>query len=212
MKRLLLPLLLMLFGADVAHAQIAFREGKQITVLKPSQPTESGDKVEVLEFFSFACGHCREFEPYLEGWKKRLPADVSFRRVPVGAFQPTWKNLVKVYFALDSLGQADALTGAVFEAIHRDGIKLNDTETFYAWAKGKGLDMAKLKAAYESFAVDSKLRWSDQKTRAFGVANVPTIAVDGKYVLEAGMLRNGHAAMPEAMDYLVGKARTERKP
>ena len=57
-------------------------EGKDFTRVDAPQPPAVPGKVEVLEFFSYACPHCSSFEPMLETWAKQLPADVSLRRVP----------------------------------------------------------------------------------------------------------------------------------
>ena len=47
-------------------------------------PVAPAGKIEVIEFFWYGCPHCNAFEPALEAWAKKLPADVAFRRVPVG--------------------------------------------------------------------------------------------------------------------------------
>ena len=61
-------------------------EGKQYSRINPV-PVETGKKIEVIEFFSYGCPHCAEFEPVLMDWVKAQPADVAVRRVPV-MFQP----------------------------------------------------------------------------------------------------------------------------
>src|SRR5665647_1830874 len=50
---------------------------------KPVVVESAAGKVEVIEFFGYWCPHCNAFEPELEAWLKRLPANISFRRVPV---------------------------------------------------------------------------------------------------------------------------------
>ena len=40
-------------------------------------------KIEVVEFFWYGCPHCYACEPAIEEWSKRLPNDVSFRKVHV---------------------------------------------------------------------------------------------------------------------------------
>ena len=87
-------ILLALFAAALAALALPssaqeFQEGKQYIRLKNPQPVESGNKIEVLEFFSYGCPHCADLEPILENWLKTLPPDVQFRRVPV-LFQPRW--------------------------------------------------------------------------------------------------------------------------
>jgi thiol:disulfide interchange protein DsbA len=51
---------------DVAApaAPTAWEAGKNYFVIDPPQPTSSGDKIEVLEVFSYACPHCAHFQPY----------------------------------------------------------------------------------------------------------------------------------------------------
>ena len=39
-------------------------------------------KIEVLEFFSYGCPHCNDFNPLIHAWAL-LPADVVFRKVPI---------------------------------------------------------------------------------------------------------------------------------
>ena len=44
------------FAAD-APAPASWEEGKNYFPINPPQPTATGDKVEVLEVFSYACPH-----------------------------------------------------------------------------------------------------------------------------------------------------------
>jgi thiol-disulfide isomerase/thioredoxin len=60
-----------------------------VQYIKLSQPVAPGmlppaGKIDVSEFFWYECPHCNAFEPLLEPWARKLPADVAFRRVPVG--------------------------------------------------------------------------------------------------------------------------------
>src|SRR5476651_2725358 len=75
-----------------AVSGIDLHEGANYKRLSNAQPVETGNKIEVIEFFSFACPHCKNFEPTLQGWFKTLPADVQFRRVPA-LFQQGWVEL-----------------------------------------------------------------------------------------------------------------------
>ena len=47
-------------------------EGQQYTALRPAVPTNvAPGKVEVVEVFWYACGHCYLLEPKLEAWNKK---------------------------------------------------------------------------------------------------------------------------------------------
>ncbi|MBI2510138.1 MAG: thiol:disulfide interchange protein DsbA/DsbL, partial [Betaproteobacteria bacterium] len=45
------------------------------------QPVETGDKIEVIDFFWYGCPFCNALQPALEAWIKRKPDDVALRRV-----------------------------------------------------------------------------------------------------------------------------------
>ena len=76
-----------LLAAPRAFAQ-AWQPGEDYTVLDNPQPGDSPGKIEVLDFFWYGCPHCYVFLPELEAWRKKLPADVVYKHVPV-AFSPS---------------------------------------------------------------------------------------------------------------------------
>src|SRR5207245_2304577 len=49
--------------------------GTDYVVLQSPQPVETGDKIEVLEFFQYSCPHCFAFTPDLTAWPKHLAHD-----------------------------------------------------------------------------------------------------------------------------------------
>ena len=55
--------------AQAAQPPVA---GKEYLIVKPPQPTDSGNKVEVLEFFWYGCIHCYHLEAPLKAWLKRM--------------------------------------------------------------------------------------------------------------------------------------------
>jgi len=194
-------------GAGGASAQLV--EGKNYDRIKNPQPTESGNKIEVIEFFSYGCPHCAELEPYLEGWLAKLPPDVAFRRVPV-FFQDRWVPLGKIYYTLDALGEERKLSPDVFKAIHGQGLSLWNDKAFFDWAATKGLDRKKVEDVYGSFAVNGKMSRAKQQAQQYNIQSVPTVVVDGKFI--TGSERVGtHAQLPAAIEELVNKARAERK-
>ena len=64
------------FGQEVV-------EGREYKLIVPAQQPRSDGKIEVMEFFSYACPHCAEFEPNLQAWTKRKPKDVEYRMMPM---------------------------------------------------------------------------------------------------------------------------------
>jgi thiol:disulfide interchange protein DsbA len=196
-----------LFVATSAFAQ-DLEEGKQYVRLRNPVLVETGKKIEVIEFFSYGCPHCADFESVLQPWIKTLPSDVQFRRVPV-MFQERWIPLAKIYYTLDALGEEARLTPEVFAAIHGMGVNLSSDKIFFDWAASKGLDRKKVEDMYGSFAISGKMNRAKAQAQQYGAQSVPMIFVDGKYMTEAGMVGT-HAAMPNAMNALIAKARAER--
>ena len=193
--------------AGGASGQLA--EGRQYDRLKNPQPTESGGKIEVVEFFSYGCPHCAELEPILDAWLAKLPPDVAFRRVPV-MFQERWVPLAKIYYTLDALGVESKLSPEVFKAIHGQGLAFWNEKTFFDWAATKGVDRKQVEEVYGSFAINSKMNRARQQAQQYDIQSVPTVIVDGKF--RTGSDRVGsHVQLPGAIDELIAKARAERK-
>ena len=194
--------------ASPAWAQGDLQEGKQYVRLKIAQPVETGNKIEVIEFFSYGCPHCADLEPILGTWLKTLPPDVQLRRVPV-LFQDRWIALAKVYFTLDVLGEEARLTPAVFAAIHKQSVNLSSDKVFFDWAATQGLDRKKVEDMYNSFGIAGKVNRAKSVGGAYNVQSVPYIIVDGKFATASDRVGT-HAALPAAIDSLIAKARAER--
>ncbi len=184
-------------------------EGKQYVRLKNAIPVESGKKIEVLEFFSYGCPHCRDLDPALQAWLKTLPADVEFRRVPIDFGRDQWANMAKMYLTLEALGVEPKLTPEFFDALHSKGMQMWNEKTFFDWAASQGLDRKKVEETYASFGVNSKFNRARAQAKAYNVQSVPLIIVDGKFVTAPDKV-GSHSQMPGAINVLIAKARAER--
>lgn len=198
-----------LYAAALPTLAQGLVEGKNYVRLKNPVPVETGNKIEVIEFFSYGCPHCADLEPIVEGWLKTLPGDVQFRRVPV-LFQPAWERLAKVYYTLEALGVEPKLTPDVFSAIHKQGINLSNESTFFDWAAKQGIDRKKVEEMYNSFGINGKYNRAKAQARTYEIQSVPTVIIDGKFVTASDKV-GGHAQLPGAMNALIDKARAERK-
>jgi len=153
-------------------------KGKFIELI-PAQATEPG-KIEVLEFFSYGCGHCAAIEPMVEKWAKALPADVVVRHVPV-AFNANMKPLQRLYYSLEAMNRLD-LHPKVFKAIHQEKKRLFTKAEIKSWIGSQGVDVEKFDAVFESFGVSSKAGRADQLVTAYRIQGTPSLAVAGRYV------------------------------
>jgi len=179
LMRKLIVALLMLCAVQVQAEVMAGRDYK---VLKPAQPTSSGSKVEVLEFFFYGCSHCFHLHGPLSNWEKTMPKDVDLQFVPV-IFRDSWEPMARTYYALEALGELGRLHNDLFEAWNVFGTDLSDQAKIAAFVAKRGVDSSKFDAAYNSFTLAGKVARSNQLVRSYGIRGTPTIAVDGKYII-----------------------------
>lgn len=195
---------------SVAHAQGQKpQDGTDYLTLKKPVATEAGPgKIEVIEFFWYACPHCNAFEPTLEEWLKRLPKDVSFKRVPV-MFQDSFVPPQKLYYTLEAMNQLDQMHRKVFYAIHVQHEQLNKDATVIDWVAKQGIDKAKFTEIYNSFSVAAKVRKATQLQEAYQVAGVPALGIAGKFYTDGSQAQS----MPRALmvtDYLIAAERAAK--
>lgn len=200
MKKILVFLLLLINAASIQAAE--YTAGVEYKVL-PEQPTDSGDKIEVLEFFWYGCPHCYTFEPYINAWKKSKPANVEFSRVPA-IFRPDWEVQARAYYAMSNMGVIESMHEKIFAAIHKDKKRLEKKEQLTDFIVKNGVDREKFEAEYNSFSVDSMVRKAKKLQTAYKIEGVPSIAVNGKY-LTSGSMSGSYQNMVNILDYLVKK-------
>ena len=165
-------------------AAAAQNRGSGIAELNPPQPTETKDKIEVVEFFWYGCIHCYNLEPKLDVWLKKLPADVEFRRVPA-VFNSRWEHDASIFYTLDALGMVPKLHRPLFDAIHRDALNTATWPQLSAWLEKQGVDPKKFEAAFKSFGVQGKTKRSIRLTSDYRIDGTPAMAVHGRYVVSS---------------------------
>jgi thiol:disulfide interchange protein DsbA len=165
-------------------------------------------KIEVIEFFWYSCPHCNAFEPKLVNWIKKLPADVSLRRVPV-AFRDDFVPQQRLYYTLEAMGKLDELHAKVFHAIHTEHQMIDKEGTIVAWAEKNGLDKAKFVELYNSFSVQTKARRATQLQDAYKVQGVPAIGVAGRFYTDGTMAGTIDRAL-QVTDYLIAEVRKSK--
>jgi thiol:disulfide interchange protein DsbA len=176
--------------------------------VKPAQPVDTGNKIEVLEFFQYSCPHCASFDVDLEPWRKTLAADVAYRRLPV-AFNAATTNHTKIYYSLQQLNKVDALHRKVFDAYHGQRRRLLDANEIADFMAANGIDRKLWLDTFNSFGVATQTSRAAQVWAAYKLEGTPAVAIDGKWMTAPSMVGSRAATLP-VMDYLIGLARKER--
>jgi protein dithiol oxidoreductase (disulfide-forming) len=207
----------LLIAAGAVSAQPAATLGRDFTMINPAQSTDSGKKIELVEFFWYGCIHCYNLEVPLKAWLKRKPADVEFRYVPAIFDAASWGPMARAFYALDALGVGGKYHDEIFTAIHKDGFKamVTDPRVMADWFANKGVEKQKFIDAYNSFAVNGRVKRSEDMTRSFDVPGTPALAVDGKFMTGPSMTVNADGSVNyerffQVLDQLIARARKER--
>lgn len=178
-------------GLMVLAAQSALAadlvEGVQYKTLKPAVPTSvAPGKVEVVEVFWYACGHCYLLEPKIEAWEKKGKAPyVEVIRMPA-----VWNELLKtharLFYTIEILGKPE-LNNEAFREINVRGNRLDTPEKIESFFTSRGVPKADFQKAFSGFAVESKLARAIDLNKRYRITSTPTVIVNGKYVTDAGM-------------------------
>lgn len=221
-KRMLLKAALsMTLGMSLAvavPAQAAQPElGKEYKNLRQPQPTNTGKKIEVIEFFAYYCPHCYALEPILADWVKKQGDRIVYKRIHV--MMPGIESQFKLFNALESLSKVDEYQTKVFDALHQQRNRLmSDTQVAEFIGKTK-LDKTTFFSAYNSFTVKMKLNRIERMMADYEIDSWPTIIVDGRLMTSPSMSTAGKGRVTEqqqneallpVLDWLVAKAQKEK--
>lgn len=175
---------------------------------KPAAVEAPAGKIEVVEFFSYMCPHCRAFEPTFEAWLRGAPRDVAVRRVPV-AFMEDAAVLQRLYYSLEGLGLVERLQSKVFQAIHAERRRFSSPDAAAEWLVSQGVDKTQFMEQFNSFTVASKASRATHLMNAYKVTGVPALGVAGRFYTD-GEHAKGMGRALQVVDYLVGEVRAGR--
>ncbi len=196
----LLLMFLLLTAMTWVHA-LEITEGIEYETLDNPQPVSTTDKIEVIEFFSYACPHCYNLEPEVVAWLKNKPENIHFIQVPA-IFNKQWEAFARVFYTAEVLGVKDKVHQQIFDAIHGPGKKIRSLDDLKAIFVANGVDAKVFEQTLSSFSVATKVRQAKAKTKSYGVDSVPMIIVQGKYRTSSS-LAHGHKNVFKVVEYII---------
>lgn len=180
MKKIWLALvgIAMAFGASAAQ----FSEGDQYVKLDKSVTNEP----QVLEFFSFYCPHCYEFEEVYhvsDAVRKGLPEGVKMTKYHVEFLGPLGKQLTQAWAVAMALGVENKITQPMFEAVQKTQSVQSPEDIRNVFIKA-GVSAADYDGALNSFVVKSLVVQQEKAAEDLQLRGVPAIFVNGKYMVK----------------------------
>ncbi len=146
--------------------------------------TASGSKVpEVMEFFSYACGHCYTMEDFIGNFKKKHP-NIKFTAVPTDLGHPQWQVYVKAFYLGEMLKVIDKSHSKIFHRIHVENKHLTSDADLKNFFIALGVDGALFDKANKSFTLNAKVRKAKQLAKKFAIRGTPTFVANQRYRLD----------------------------
>ncbi|KKM56467.1 thiol:disulfide interchange protein DsbA [Yersinia pestis] len=180
MKNVWLALVGIVMAFSVTAAQ--FTDGKQyLTLDKPV----TGEP-QVLEFFSFYCPHCYQFEEVYQvpkAVKKALPEGTKMTRYHVEFLGPLGKQLTQAWAVAMALGVEEKITPLMFEGVQKTQTVQTPGDIRNVFIKA-GISDEDYDAALNSFVVKSLVAQQQKAAEDLQLRGVPAMFVNGKYMIK----------------------------
>lgn len=201
MKKIILICLAMLL-APLTQAAPLFKEGVNYEVVRQT----GSAKPEVMEFFSYYCPHCYQFESVIQGLRSELPAEVTFVRNPVGFLgREMGAELQRAYALAIMLKVEDKLSPILFDLIQVKRQPPKDRAAVKAIFEQIGVSGEEFDGAIDSFAVTGLVAQYDRNTSGLNIRGVPSTVVNGKYLVKSESLKS-QDEYNALVKFLLGKA------
>ncbi|HLU60777.1 MAG TPA: thiol:disulfide interchange protein DsbA/DsbL [Gammaproteobacteria bacterium] len=162
------------------HAAETFQAGKHYNVIAET-PTPTAS---VMEFFSYGCGACFNFDPYMKHLKTALGDQAEVEYIPVDFGGGFWTPTQQLFLVLETQRREAELHDAVFQFIHGERKGRVGPAAVREFAARHGIDEAEFDKSLKGFYATSRKNRYDQLTRRYGISATPTIIVNGKYQIE----------------------------
>jgi thiol:disulfide interchange protein DsbA len=183
---LLFPVLIVLFS------YYAYAESKPMVVgvYKEVQGKEfiyDGNKVEIIEFLSFYCGHCYTFEKSIPVIKGNFPKKIIWKTIPVywgkGSPKPG-----EAYMLAEQAGKGELMKKELFHAIFVERKNIGSMEVLEDIGMKIGLGF-EFSIKLRSGEMSKKAEEAMKTMKMYGVDETPTIIVAVNLKVSPGILQ-----------------------
>lgn len=169
-----------IFMLPMAYAAPQFEEGIHYETLSNT----SSAQPEVLEFFSYFCPSCANFEPIVEGLKKTLPEGVPLKKNHVVFFgQGMGPQMQRAYAVASLLNVEEKITTAIFHKMQQRQSPKSRADVRNIFVES-GISAEKFDNLIDSFAVTSMVAQFNHNTKKYNVRAAPTFLINEKYVVK----------------------------
>ena len=197
----------------------------QREVIKPARPTRpiyreldppifqsnpvAERPVEVVEFFKFGCSYCIDFEKCFYPWLESNAAKVNFRK-EAPDFGRSWEGGARLFYASQLLDVPYQLHHKIERFLRSTSAEDKTPEKIgdYIQSLMPNFEKEQLPKTLQSFSVNSLIKRGTHLTYRADIKAVPSLLVNGKYVVQTNGSENVYDNMVEAVAMLVERSRS----
>jgi thiol:disulfide interchange protein DsbA len=183
MKKIFLSVFIAILLPLQACAQEQYQEGTHYIVVNDKATPEP----EILEFFSFWCPHCYNFESIVAQVKEKMDRDTKFKKVHVNFMGFTSPDVqddaTRAMLVARSLKKEDTLNLAVFESIHKLRSPVTSIKDLKNIFIVNGIEPETFEKMVSSFGVSNMLKMNNKTIAQYKkhISGVPNFIVNGKF-------------------------------
>ena len=183
-------------------------EGRDYTLVEKTRRIR-GERIELIEFFSYACVHCYRLEAILKDWIPNQKDKIEFVQIPA-VMSNYWSILGKHYFTLKRLKKLDRHHIGIFNSIHSSGRIFDSEEKLFDFVKTTNIEFDSYEKIFRSIEVKSDIQRANQMARRLKISAVPTFVVQGKYIVTTGR-DVGLRRAKQVVEFLIDKELRAKK-
>ncbi|WP_324683065.1 thiol:disulfide interchange protein DsbA [Bibersteinia trehalosi] len=171
-----------LFAFNVTANTTNLTAGKEYTEIRQVPSAQK----EVLEFFSFYCPHCYDFElgyKIPSKIKAGLPEGAVLKQYHVDFLGRQSEELTRAWALAMALGVEEQVKTPLFENAQKNAIKsMDDIRAIFL---ANGISAEQFDGGINSFAVNGLVNKQRQAAEAFNIRGVPAFFVNEQYQVNA---------------------------
>ena len=190
------------FSSGGGHSETP-QLGTDFELIENADRPRSKGPIEVAEFFSYGCIHCKNFDPEFAAWAASASEDVLVERRPA-TFSPSWTLLGQAYLALEYANAIEGNHERLFSAVHDARKRFSSGRDIAEHLDSPQLSANDFMRAFNSSSVSRKLSRAADDTSRYEIGSVPTLVVAGKYRVS---MNNGTQRALQVADWLVKQER-----
>ncbi|MBS7829381.1 thiol:disulfide interchange protein DsbA/DsbL [Wohlfahrtiimonas chitiniclastica] len=193
-----------LLGTTLLVGSMLFAGAQSVKLPEKAQlvKTSNPEQVEVVEVFSYTCGHCYQLEAPVANWLKTKPDDVNFVRIHMPG-EGVWGQLSRTFFTLEAMGELEKAHPVMYQALMVDRMRDFEPENIAAYLqKNAGIDEATFLKTWNSFPVTASYnRALDLVQNQYQQDYTPFFIIDGEYLVNGETSKaTSYEGIVEAVD------------